>query len=66
MVEIRRSVFNNLLKVRSKTGNGISTLSYRIKVADGISVVVYVLLRINKRGGSNKGIADGFFFLQNE
>ena len=27
------------------------TLSYRIKVADDISVVVYVFLKINKHGG---------------
>ena len=29
------------------------TLSYRIAVADGISVAVYEFLKINKRGGSN-------------
>ena len=31
-----------------------NTLSYRIAVADGISVVVNQFLKINKRGGSNK------------
>ena len=30
------------------------TLRYRIKVADGINVVVYVFLKTSKRGGSNK------------
>ena len=29
----------------------IRTLSYRIAVADGISVVVYQFLKIDKRGG---------------
>ena len=34
--------------------SGQTTLRYRIKVADGISVVVYVFLKINKHGRSNK------------
>ena len=42
-----------------------STLRYRIKVEDGISMVVYVFLRNNKRGGSNKhgGKFYGFYHI---
>ena len=41
------------------------TLRYRIKVADGISVVVHVFLKNNKRGGSNKhgGKFYGFYHI---
>ena len=43
----------------------ILTLSYRINMPDGISVVVYVFLKNNKRGGSNKhgGKFYGFYHI---
>ena len=46
-------------------GTIICTLSYRIAVADGISVAVYEFLKIDKRGGSNNrgGKFYGFYHI---
>ena len=43
--------FSQICRMQNLNTN---TLSYRIAVADGISVVVNQFLKINKRGGSNK------------